>query len=175
MLHRRLLRLRNSTTDQLLRDASVLSRPDELIAALFRTLGDPVHVRLMKWVLASGQQESLQVYALQQQGVQLVAHQVARALIADPAHHSVLLAYEPSAQKLEADLVAEIELSLVTAVAAALGFALTKTALAASIGRQPSPELDESMQKTLSTMLQAYMREAIARRTLGPMAPSRTR
>lgn len=175
VLHRRLLRLRDSTTDQLLRDSSVLARPDELIAALFRTLGDPVHVRLMKWVLASGQQESLQVYALQQQGVQLVARQVAKALMADPAHQSVLLAYEPSAQKLEAELVAEIELSLVTAVAAALGFALTKPALAASIGKQPTPELDEAMQKTLSAMLQAYMREAIARRALGPIASSRTR
>jgi len=175
VLHRRLLRLRDSTTDQLLRDSSVLGRPDELIAALFRTLGDPVHVRLMKWVLASGQQESLQVYALQQQGVQLVAHQVAKALMADPAHQSVLLAYEPSAQKLEAELVAEIELSLVAAVAAALGFALTKTALAASIGKQPTPELDASIQKTLGAMLQAYMRDVIAKRALGPMAPSRTR
>jgi len=175
VLQRRLLRLRESTTNELLRDATVLARPEELIAALFRTLGDPVHVRLMKWVLASGHQESLQVYALQQQGVQLVAQQVARALMADPAHQSVLLAYEPSAQKLEAELVADIELSLLTAVAAAMGYALTKTALAASIGKQPTPDLDDKVQKTLGVMLQSYMREAIARRTLGPMAPSRTR
>jgi hypothetical protein len=147
-----------------LRDASVLGRPDELIAALFRTLGDPVHVRLMKWALANAQQESLQLFALQHQGVQMVAHQVVNALLADPAHHSVLLAYEPSAAKLRAELVAEIELSMVTAVAAALGFALTKDALAASIGREPSPELDVSVQHTLAAMLQAYMREALARR-----------
>jgi TetR/AcrR family transcriptional regulator, repressor for neighboring sulfatase len=164
VLQRRLLRLREATFEQL-RDASVLGRPDELIAALFRTLGDPVHVRLMKWVLASGQLESPQVFALQQQSVQLIAHQVANTLMGDPAHQSVLLGYEPSAEKLRAELIAEIELSLVTAVAAALGYALTKGALAASIGKTPSPELDAGVQQTLGAMLQAYMREQIAKRT----------
>src|SRR5687768_16017761 len=85
---RRLMRLREATFEQL-RDASVLGRPDELIASLFRTLGDPVHVRLMKWVLASGQMESPQVFALQQQSVQLIANQVANTLIGDPAHQNV--------------------------------------------------------------------------------------
>lgn len=164
VLHRRLLRLRDSTTDRLLRDASVLGHPDELIAALFQTLGDPIHVRLMKWVLASGQQESVQVFALQQQGVQMIARQVASALMAEPTHEKALRQYEPDAEKLRAELVAEIELSLVTAVAAALGYALTKVALAASIGRQPAADLDKDIQKTLSAMLQAKMREAMARR-----------
>src|SRR5687768_15092191 len=88
VLQRRLMRLREATFEQL-RDASVLGRPDELIASLFRTLGDPVHVRLMKWVLASGQMESPQVFALQQQSVQLIANQVANTLIGDPAHQNV--------------------------------------------------------------------------------------
>ena len=171
VLHRRLLRLRESTTDRLVRDASVLANPTELIAALFKTLGDPVHVRLMKWVLASGQQES-QVFALQQQGVQLVAHQVVNAIMADPTHQSALLHYQPSADKLRAELVEEIQLSMLTAVAAALGYALTKTALAASIGQPPSPALDEGVQQTLGAMLQAFMREAMAKR-LGHHLPMR--
>ena len=168
VLQRRLMRLRESTFEQL-RDASVLGRPDELIASLFRTLGDPVHVRLMKWVLASGQLETPQVFALQQQSIQLIARQVANALMADPAHQSVLTSYEPNADRLRAELVVEIELSMLTAVAAALGYALTKGALAASIGKTPSAELDAGVQQTLGAMLQAYMREQIAKRTSKPL------
>src|SRR5512143_1723913 len=83
VLQRRLQRLRDATAERL-REAGVLSRVEELLAILFRTLDDPVHVRLMKWVMASGRQESLQVFALQDKGLQMIAHQVAHAVIAKP-------------------------------------------------------------------------------------------
>ncbi|HUS29323.1 MAG TPA: helix-turn-helix domain-containing protein [Kofleriaceae bacterium] len=153
VLQRRLLRLRETVATRL-GSAGALERPDEMLAQLFSTLGDPVHVRLMKWVMASGRGESMQVFALQQQGLQAVAHQVASAFLAMPGCPPV-----PETKRRE--LVEKIELSLVTAVAAALGYALTKDALSGAIGRQQTPELDTAVQRTLGAMLQAYMRELI--------------
>jgi AcrR family transcriptional regulator len=144
VLQRRLQRLRNATAERL-REAGVLSRVEELLAILFRTLDDPVHVRLMKWVMASGRQESLQVFALQDKGLQMIANQVAHAVMPKPSP----------------EIIEKIELSLVTSVAAALGYAFSKAALAGAIGQQPSEELDRRVQQTLAAMIQAYTRDVI--------------
>lgn len=144
VLQRRLQRLRDATAERL-REAGVLSRVEELLAILFRTLDDPVHVRLMKWVMASGRQESLQVFALQDKGLQMIANQVAHAVMPHPTR----------------EIIEKIELSLVTSVAAALGYAFSKAALAGAIGQQPSAELDRRVQHTLAAMIEAYTREVI--------------
>jgi hypothetical protein len=49
----------------------------------------------------------------------------------------------------------------VTAVAAATGYAFSKAALAGAIGRDPSPELDAGVRRTLAGMLQSYLREVL--------------
>ncbi|NVB81323.1 MAG: TetR/AcrR family transcriptional regulator [Kofleriaceae bacterium] len=148
VLQRRLMAVREIATARL-REAGVLSRPDELLAILFRTLEDPVHLRLMKWLMANEKEESaMNAFALQEQGIQAIAMQVAGALTPQPSK----------------PLVDTLSLALVTAVAAAIGYSLTKHALAGAIGREPSPELDAGVRGTLAGMLQAYLRETIGLR-----------
>jgi AcrR family transcriptional regulator len=149
VLQRRLLRLREQMAARLL-EAGAMERPDELLAIVFRTLDDPVHLRLMKWVVASDRQESMHVFALQHQGVTLIAHQVAATIA--PA------SITGEARKA---LVEKLELALVTALAAAMGYAFAKPALAATVGRPPDQALTDGVRKTLAAMLQAYMRETI--------------
>src|SRR5262247_1626879 len=51
-LERRLRALREVTLSRL-REAGALSRPGELLGLMFDALEDPVHLRLMRWLLAS--------------------------------------------------------------------------------------------------------------------------
>jgi len=76
-LERRLLALREVMLARL-RVAGALSRPDELIALLFQALEDPVHLRLMRWLLASERPAAIHAFGLQAHGLQLVAHQSRR-------------------------------------------------------------------------------------------------
>lgn len=141
-LERRLVTLRERIRDRL-RDAGAVARPEELLGMLFDALEDPVHLRLMKWVSAG--ERPVHVFALQQRGLATIAQQVAHAVRP-----------EPSKQMIET-----IELALVTAVAAATGWAMSKPALAGAIGQVPSPALDAGVRGTLARMLQTYLREAI--------------
>jgi len=140
-LERRLRALRVRVLARL-GDARVLGRPDELLALLFDALEDPVHLRLMRWMVGGERQASAHVFSLQDRGLQVVAGQVAMA-ICPPVPPP--------------ELVERIELALVTAVSAAYGYAMTKRPLAGSIGRRPSRELDVAVQRTLGAMLQAYL------------------
>jgi TetR/AcrR family transcriptional regulator, repressor for neighboring sulfatase len=144
-LERRIRALRERLLERL-REAGALSRPDELLAILFRALEDPVHLRLMRWMLASERPASVTAFGLQDHGLQLVAHQVARAITPEaqgaPPHK----------------LIVAIELALLTAVSAAYGYALGKHALVGALGQRPSVELDAAVQRTLAAMLQAYLR-----------------
>jgi AcrR family transcriptional regulator len=149
VLQRRLLRLREQMAARLIQ-AGAMERPDELLEIVFRTLDDPVHLRLMKWVVASDRQESMHVFALQHQGVTLIAHQVASTIA--PA------TITGDARK---QLIEKLELALVTALAAAMGYAFGKPALAATVGRPPDEALDNGVRRTLAAMLQAYIRDAI--------------
>jgi hypothetical protein len=54
-----------------------------------------------------------------------------------------------------------VELALVTTVAAAFGYATTKLSLASSIGRPESAELDRGVRRTLTLMLQGYLRSPL--------------
>jgi TetR/AcrR family transcriptional regulator, repressor for neighboring sulfatase len=143
-LERRLVALRERIRDRL-REAGALSRPEELIGMLFDALEDPVHLRLMKWMLASDRPSALHAFALQQRGLATIAQQVAHAVRPEPTR----------------EMIATLELALVTAVAAATGYAVNKAALAGAIGHEPSPALDAGVRKTLAGMVQSYLRDRI--------------
>jgi TetR/AcrR family transcriptional regulator, repressor for neighboring sulfatase len=143
-LERRLSALRERIRARL-REAGALARPEELLGMLFTALEDPVHLRLMKWLAASERPSAIHAFALQQRGLALIAQQVAAAMRPDPPR----------------EMIETIELALVTAVAAATGYAVSKAALAGAIGREPSAALDAGVRKTLADMLQAYLRERI--------------
>jgi AcrR family transcriptional regulator len=139
-LQRRLNALRETMVVRVA-DAGVLERPEELLAILFRTFDDPVHLRLVKWMVGTERAANVHALAMQHQGLQVVARQVAAAL-------------RPDAPR---ELVERIELALMTSVAAALGYAVAKAALAGAAGKQVSAALDESVQSTLAGMLRAYL------------------
>src|SRR5215470_12467496 len=61
-----------------LREPEALSRPGELLELLFRALQDPVHLRLMRWMLASERPAASLAFALQERGLAVIAEQVAR-------------------------------------------------------------------------------------------------
>lgn len=143
-LERRLGTLRERIRERL-REAGALSRPDELLGLLFDSLEDPVHLRLMKWLAASDRSSAIHAFALQHRGLALIAQQVASAIKPEPTR----------------DMVATIELALVTAVAAATGYAISKAGLAGAIGQEPSAALDAGVRRTLARMLQTYLRDAI--------------
>jgi AcrR family transcriptional regulator len=125
-----------------LREPNALAAPNELLELLFRTLEDPVHLRLTRWLLTSERPAAAHAFGLQRRGLAIVAEQIARALVREPDRAQIK----------------EVEVTLVTAVSAAYGYAMTKHALAGALGRQPSHELDEQVRQTLAAMVQAHMR-----------------
>jgi hypothetical protein len=74
--------------------------------------------------------------------MQIVAQQVAATLDARPSR----------------ELIARVELALLTAVAAAYGYAMGKHALVGALGREASRELDAEVLRTLGEMLHAHLR-----------------
>jgi AcrR family transcriptional regulator len=140
-LERRLRTVREGALERL-REPGVLTRPNDLLSILFRALEDPLHLRLTRWLLASERPAAAHAFALRNHGLQLVAQQMAAALSQEPTR----------------ELLAKLELALVTAVSAAYGYALGKHALCGAIGREPSPELDADVQRTLAEMLQCPLR-----------------
>lgn len=152
-LERRIRALREQLLERL-RDAGALARPGELLALLFRALGDPVHLRLTRWLLASERPAAAHAFALRDHGLQLIAHQVASSLSPRP----------------DRELLAKVELALVTAVAAAYGYAIGKHALVGALGREASPELDAEVQRTLGEMLHGYLQPATEPTAAEPIA-----
>jgi len=147
-LERRLRTLREQTREQL-KDVRVLAHPESLIAILFRALEDPVHLRLVRWLLASERPSAAHAFGLSANGIQLVASQIAAALAAN---------HNPPSAPIPREVVEKVELAIMTAVAAAYGYAIGKYALVGSAGKQPSRELDEQVQATLTQMVQAHIR-----------------
>jgi len=141
-LERRIRATREATLARL-REPDALSRPGELLEGLFRRLQDPVHLRLMRWMLASERPAASHAFALQERGLAVIAEQVARALSPEP---------DPA-------LLRSIEITLLTAVSAAYGYALTKHPLAPALGREPSRELDDEVRHALAAMIRAQLRE----------------
>jgi TetR/AcrR family transcriptional regulator, repressor for neighboring sulfatase len=114
-----------------------------LVDLLFSTYEDPVHLRLMKWLIASERADNRAALALRDKGLRLVAQQVELALRA-----------QGSVVPIDA-----IQLALIATVAAAFGYSATKAAMASSIGQDVSAELDRNVRRTLTEMLQAYLRD----------------
>ncbi len=140
-LERRIRALRAAMLIRL-RESGAIERPVELLGMLFRALEDPVHVRLTRWLMASERPSSLHALGLHEQGLREVARQIISTVTAQPT----------------AELTETVELSLLVAVAAAYGYAMMKYALAGTLGRPASFALDEAVQKTLGTMLEAHLR-----------------
>jgi AcrR family transcriptional regulator len=162
-LERRLRALRETTLSRL-REAGALSRPGELLGLVFDAFEDPVHLRLMRWLLASERPAAANAFGLHDRGLAAIAGQVARALERqsredqdDPRERKAL---EPQPG---AALVGEVELTLLTAVSAAYGYALAKHALVGALGRTPSSELDDQVRDTLAAMVHAHLRAALKR------------
>jgi AcrR family transcriptional regulator len=145
VLERRVRALREKILVRL-QEPGVLGRPAELIGVLFEALDEPVHVRLMRWLLASERPAAAHAFAFRDQGL----HQVARSIGA---------ALTPDAPSL---LIVQIELALATAVSAAYGYALAKHALVGALGRRTTKDLDAQVQTTLATMLQLHLRAQLA-------------
>lgn len=143
-LERRLRALREVMLERL-KVAGALARPDELIALLFQTLENPVHLRLMRWLLASERPSAANAFGLQAHGLQIVAHQVATALDSSPSP----------------ELIAKVEIALLTAVSAVYGYALGKYALAGALGRAASGALDAEVQRTLAAMVRSHIRNEL--------------
>jgi TetR/AcrR family transcriptional regulator, repressor for neighboring sulfatase len=139
VFERRTLNLRARVLERLA--VGGVTEADQLVDLLFTTFEDPVHLRLMKWLIASERSDAGAI-ALRDRGLKFVAEQVANAL--DP--------------KATAEFREMVELALMTTVAAAFGYAATKVSLASSIGQPVSPVLDRKVRKTLTAMLQAYLR-----------------
>jgi AcrR family transcriptional regulator len=140
-LQRRSRALREATLARL-REPEAVERPADLLELLFRTLQDPVHLRLMRWMLASERPAASHAFALQERGLAVLADQIVRALGPEP----------------DPVLLRNVEITLLTAVSAAYGYALAKHTLAPALGREPSPELDDEVRHTLATMVQAQIR-----------------
>jgi TetR/AcrR family transcriptional regulator, repressor for neighboring sulfatase len=143
-LQRRLVSLRETMVLRL-REAGVLSRPEELLAILFRTFDDPVHLRLMKWMVSHERMDAIHALALEHHGLQIVARQVAHALQAEPT----------------AAFIETVELTLMTAVAAVLGYAVAKYALAGAAAKQVGVGLDDGVRTTLAAMVRAHLAAAL--------------
>lgn len=119
-----------------------IAQPLELLELLFAQLDDPLQQRLMKWLIASERPGAAHAFALRDRGLCTIAQSVAAALV-------------PGATR---ETVAVIELALVTAVAAAYGWALAKPALAGAVGRPMTRALDADVRQTLAAMLVAHLR-----------------
>jgi AcrR family transcriptional regulator len=119
-----------------------ITEAEQLIDMLFTTFEDPVHLRLMTWLIASERTNVENALALRDRGLKMVAEQVASAI--DPI--------------VSIELREKVELALVTTVAAAFGYAATKLSLASSLGRPVSAELDRGVRRTLAAMLATYLR-----------------
>ena len=144
-LERRVRALREKIVAQLL-VSGVLARPEELIDILFTALEDPVHLRLMTWLVAGERPAAAHAFALQERGLEMVAHQVAEAL-------------DPSASRA---LRETIELTMLIAVSAAFGYAVSKYALAGALGRPVSHELNMGVRATLAAMVRSHLHASLA-------------
>ena len=76
VFERRTQRLRAVIIERL--TTTGISNAGELIAILFTTFDDPVHLRLMKWLLASESGSVVHALALRDRGISIIAEQVPR-------------------------------------------------------------------------------------------------
>lgn len=128
-----------------LAEPEALSRPSELLALLFEMLDDPVHLRLMRWLLASERPSATRAFTLQDRGLAVIAEQVGRRLMPEPGP----------------ELIHTIAITLLAAVSAAYGYALAKDALTGALGRTPSRGLDDEVRDSITAMVVARIVEVL--------------
>jgi AcrR family transcriptional regulator len=119
----------------------ILARPDELVDLLFTAYEDPVHLRLMKYLIAGERIGTTHALALQHKGISQVADRVADAI-------------RPDSTAAQRDAIA---MSLMIAVAAAFGYAAARHALAGALGKPATAELDRETRRTLAQMVRHYI------------------
>lgn len=130
--------------------AGGLDRPGELLGTLFEALEDPVYKRLWMWVLATERTAAGDFFPLRQQGLRLVAEQVAASVAS-------LAGIEAAA------LLPEVERTLLMGVAAAYGYTMGKPALVGALGKPVSREIDRGLQESLGEMMRQHvLRHAVA-------------
>lgn len=143
-LERRIRALRERILERIAAPGA-LERPTELLGLLFEALEDPVHLRLMRWLLASERPSAAYAFGLQHHGLQVISRRIAMALFEAPT----------------LEVVEKVELTLTTAVASAYGYALARYALVGALGREDSRTLDAEIKETLAGMVQAYLRQEL--------------
>jgi len=151
-LERRVRLLRETLLAQV-REVGALAQPARLLGMLFTALADPVHLRLMRWMFASERPSADHSLAFADQGLQLIALEIGKALLGPEPPHAKIVA---------------IENALITAVSAAYGYAMGKLAMASAVGRPPGKELDDTVLATLAQMIQAHLRELLGIELPGP-------
>ncbi len=125
-------------------EPGALSRPSELLNMLFDSLEEPVYKRLWMWVLATERAAAQDFFPLRQQGLRLVAEQLAVAIsevTGAPAVH----------------LVGEVERVLLIAVSTAYGYSVGKAGLVGALGKTPSREIDRALQESLGEMIREHL------------------
>ena len=142
-LERRLRTMRQEVLERL-REPAALERPNELLGLLFRTLQDPVHVRLMRWLVASERPAATHAFGIQDRGLAVISKQIAHTLAPE-----------------RPELVHDVEITLLTAVSAAYGYAIAKHGLVGALGRTPSRELDDEVRQTLAEMIETRLRSKL--------------
>lgn len=139
-LQRRTERLRERVFEAL-QVPGITSRPDALIDLLFATFEDPVHLRLMSYLVASERPDAAQAFAQQVKGITLVADRIAETV-------------RPGATPAMRETAA---MAVALAVAAAYGWAATRHSLAGALGRSASATLDRDARHALASMVQRYI------------------
>jgi AcrR family transcriptional regulator len=147
VLERRQMALRDHLVAKLRDAPGIPSDTGPLFAALFESLGDPVHVRLWRWTLATERPAAATFFALRNQGLRAVALTVATAVAAE--HRIDVERIRPA-----------VEIALLTALAAAFGYSLGKEPLVGALGATPSPAIDAAVQAALRDMVAAQIRNA---------------
>jgi TetR/AcrR family transcriptional regulator, repressor for neighboring sulfatase len=130
-------------------EPGALERPGELLATLFQALEDPVHKRLWLWALATERDAAQDFFPLRNQGLRLVAEQLATMLAAP-------VGLAPSV------ILSEVERTLVAGVSAAYGYTVGKLALVGALGKVPSREFDRGLQQSLGEMMQDHLVRYVA-------------
>jgi AcrR family transcriptional regulator len=138
-LQRRVRAVRARVLERL-EEPGALQRADELVAILFDALADPVHARLLRYLLASERADASSI-GFQDRGLKLVSTRVAAALFG-----------EPKPRQLQ-----RVEQGLLAVVAAAFGWAVGKQVLATTLGRTASKELDDGLRHALAEMAQLFL------------------
>ncbi len=113
------------------------SDPREWFAAFFEEALEPLHSRLVAWSMISGRAEAEDFFPVRRRGTKLVVDAIEARFKADG---------EPRPRE-------EIEVNLVIAISATMGYALGRKVLWSSVGRRASKERDQKVLARLADML----------------------